>query len=447
MAAQRTEHPSTLLTTRTYGLETEYSLYDDAIQAGDDFNRATHELLAVREGKRRSEFLENGGRLYEDLSHPEYATPECRDPWEVALYHHAGDLLLNRLRQKLGELSNRWLSIRRDNMDWGGRSYGCHENYLVPRQITGEVLQAHFEPFLISGTPLFGAGCLNQDGCYRYSVRAAIIDREIVWEKDGFSIRGHRSILNMRDESHLFDTDNDRYYRLHVTCRDTNVSELATFFKVASTSLMLAMIEAGESFSHLVPDAPVPAMKLLNRTVGQPARVLTASGLLTAYDIQRRILEVAERFVNRQREWAYLPEWVGQTLALWGQALDDLSRCELDDRPASSCWIDWWVKYHLMKIFREEDPLASPAHLFSLLMEYHQTNPEQGLVENLVQEGWLRRCFAADELARALREPSSHPRARHRAALIRRTPPDLRVKVDWRGLYLESGALVPFAFH
>src|SRR5271168_2384554 len=40
--------------------------------------------------------LTNGARYYVDHAHPEYSTPECRDPLECLRYDRAGELILTR---------------------------------------------------------------------------------------------------------------------------------------------------------------------------------------------------------------------------------------------------------------------------------------------------------------------------------------------------------------
>ena len=49
-----------------------------------------------------------------------------------------------------------------------------------------------------------------------------------------------RPIVNTRDEPHA---DPHRYRRLHVIVGDANLAEVATFLKLGTTSLVLAMIE------------------------------------------------------------------------------------------------------------------------------------------------------------------------------------------------------------
>src|SRR3989304_705121 len=47
-------------------------------------------------------FLLNGGRLYLDMGHVEYSTPECRTLHEILTYKRAGDALLQSALDKLG---------------------------------------------------------------------------------------------------------------------------------------------------------------------------------------------------------------------------------------------------------------------------------------------------------------------------------------------------------
>src|SRR5207253_2357008 len=87
-------------------------------------------------------FLENGARLYLDTGfHPEYATPECDDVAELVSHDKAGERILEDLRHQAekrlreDELSGNILLFK-NNTDSVGNSYGCHENYLVSRDVS-----------------------------------------------------------------------------------------------------------------------------------------------------------------------------------------------------------------------------------------------------------------------------------------------------------------------
>src|SRR5687767_3977344 len=78
-------------------------------------------------------FLFNGGRVYVDMGHLEYCTPECVSSVEVVRYDRAGDMLLLEALQSL-ELESE-VSFFRNNTDhYTGATFGCHENYSLERK-------------------------------------------------------------------------------------------------------------------------------------------------------------------------------------------------------------------------------------------------------------------------------------------------------------------------
>ena len=86
-------------------------------------------------------FLVNGARFYQDTGcHPEYSTPECDNILELVIHDKAGERLLEaclpaaeeRLREEglSGEIY-----IFKNNTDSLGNTYGCHENFLMRRDV------------------------------------------------------------------------------------------------------------------------------------------------------------------------------------------------------------------------------------------------------------------------------------------------------------------------
>src|SRR5437763_16187240 len=77
-------------------------------------------------------FLLNGGRLYLDMGHIEYASPECVRLRDAVTYDLAGDALL---LQALREMdATDCVSFIKNNIDhYTGATFGCHENYLMHR--------------------------------------------------------------------------------------------------------------------------------------------------------------------------------------------------------------------------------------------------------------------------------------------------------------------------
>ena len=70
---------------------------------------------------------------------------------------------------------------------------------------------------------------------YQLSQRADFFEEEI-----GLETTLKRPIVNTRDEPHA---DAQKYRRLHVIVGDANMSEVATYLKVGTTAIVLAMIE------------------------------------------------------------------------------------------------------------------------------------------------------------------------------------------------------------
>ncbi|MGI8481645.1 MAG: proteasome accessory factor PafA2 family protein, partial [Chthoniobacterales bacterium] len=86
-------------------------------------------------------FLLNGGRLYLDMGHIEYASPECLTLRDAVAYDLAGDRILQSALETLGGADH--VSFIKNNVDHQtGATFGCHENYLMRRdaQFTAPVL-------------------------------------------------------------------------------------------------------------------------------------------------------------------------------------------------------------------------------------------------------------------------------------------------------------------
>src|SRR5258705_3017977 len=80
-------------------------------------------------------FLLNGGRLYLDMGHLEYATPECRTLRDAVALEVAGDLLLQEALEEMGVASE--VKFIKNNIDHHtGATFGCHENYLMRREVS-----------------------------------------------------------------------------------------------------------------------------------------------------------------------------------------------------------------------------------------------------------------------------------------------------------------------
>ena len=83
--------------------------------------------------------LSNGARFYNDHAHPEYSTPECTTLRELVAQDKAGERILAECarRRNLKLPPEHEVRLYKNNTDFVGHSYGCHDNYLMRRDENG----------------------------------------------------------------------------------------------------------------------------------------------------------------------------------------------------------------------------------------------------------------------------------------------------------------------
>ena len=135
------------------------------------------------------------------------------------------------------------LVLYKNNSDGKGNSYGTHENYLVSRDTPFGRIVRHCTAHFITREIFTGAGKVGaelpgqrtDEVHYQLTQRADFFEEEV-----GLETTLKRPIINTRDEPHA---DARKYRRLHVIVGDANPSQVATFLKVGTTALVLAMVE------------------------------------------------------------------------------------------------------------------------------------------------------------------------------------------------------------
>ena len=213
--------------------------------------------------------LTNGARYYVDHAHPEYSTPECSDPLQAVLYDKAGERILARSMDAARRLlpAGQEIVVYKNNSDGKGNSYGCHENYLVDRNVPFAMLVRNLMPWFVTRQVFTGAGKVGaENGAdavdYQITQRADFFEEEV-----GLETTLKRPIVNTRDEPHA---DPQKYRRLHVIVGDANLCEVATFLKVGTTAIVLAMVEDGFIDKDLSIANPVPSMRTVSHDVSLP---------------------------------------------------------------------------------------------------------------------------------------------------------------------------------
>jgi proteasome accessory factor A len=387
-------------------------------------------------GRSSNVFLENGARLYLDVgSHPEYATPECDDLYDVVAHDKAGERILEGLvhgaEERLEEEGIRGeIFVFKNNTDSAGNSYGCHENYLVSRHKDFHRTVDVLIPFLVTRQIFLGAGKLTQTPrgtTYSISQRA-----DHIWEGVSSATTRSRPIINTRDEPHA---DAERYRRLHVIAGDSNMSEYATFVKVGTMVALLQMIEKDVVFRDLTLENPIRAIREIAHDPTCRRKIRLMNGReLSALDIQWEYLDRAMRFARSPG----FPVQVKAAVDRWESLLTGLEKDPMTlDRE-----VDWVAKFRLLERYQNRRNLQlSDPRLAMMDLSYHDVNRDRGLFYMMQDKGLMERVVGDENIANAVRRPPQTTRARLRGEFIKAAKAKKRdFTVDWVHLKLNDQA-------
>ena len=242
--------------------------------------------------------LTNGARLYVDHAHPEFSSPEVTNPLDAVLWDRAGMEIMADAAEAATRSGPFTIQLYKNNTDNKGASYGCHENYLMRRATPFVDIVRDLTPFFVTRQVFAGAGRVGrgQEGRepgFQLSQRADFFEVEV-----GLETTLKRPIINTRDEPHA---DPERHRRLHVIVGDANLAEAATYLKMGSTSLVLALIEAGGLREDLVLADPVREIHAVSHDPSLTHRLTLRDGRrMTALEIQRAYLEAAADLAEKQ---------------------------------------------------------------------------------------------------------------------------------------------------
>jgi proteasome accessory factor A len=423
---------------RIFGLENEYGVTctfrGQRRLSPDEVARYLFRRV-VSWGRSSNVFLENGARLYLDVgSHPEYATPECDDIRELVAHDKAGERILEslvnaaetRLREE-GIAGQVYLF--KNNTDSAGNSYGCHENYLVSRFGEFGKLAEILIPFLVSRQVFTGAGKVLQTArgaLFCLSQRA-----EHIWEGVSSATTRSRPIINTRDEPHA---DAEKFRRLHVIVGDSNMSEWTTWIKIATTAVLLRMLEEGVVMRDLTIENPIRAIREVSHDITCRRKVRLANGReASAIELQWEYLSRAARYVERRDDPA-----MKEAVTAWEECLVALE----DDFMVLQDRVDWVMKYRLIEAYRAKHGFGMGHPKLALMdLAYHDVSKRRGLYYMLERNDLAARYVTDEEVETAKYEPPQTTRAKLRGEFIRAAKKRRRdYTVDWVHLKLNDQA-------
>ena len=404
----------------------------------DELRQDTDEANYVEQDTRRElSFVEiksdvvlsNGARFYNDHAHPEYCTPECSTLDELAAQDRAGERILMACAKALSAQRGSTVRLYKNNTDFRGHSYGCHENYLVPRGLPWTTLAKSVQAFLVTRQVFAGAGKFAVEDEDRFVGHGFQIAQrsDFFTELQSVDTMQRRPIVNTRDEPHA---NPALYRRFHVIIGDANMSPFATRLKVGTTALVLEALARNPSMATPTLAAPLKALREISRDTScrWPVR-LSGSANASALDVQRAYLELARAHCEIDAPWK---DW---TLAEWARVLEDLSadpmRCA--DR------LDWVAKLKLIREFQKANDVADDdPWLQSLDLEYSRLDPDEGLFYGLEQAGSFIDVPSESDVAWAVTNPPTTTRALIRGLCVRKFG-NLVESAQWDHVTLRDG--------
>ncbi len=325
-----------------FGTETEYGVSPTSKVQVEDivtwlFKAASHGGVPGVQRDETNIWVVNGARLYRDIgSHPEYATPECTEPREIACHEWAGPIMLNKAYRSRPATSERpVVRILKNNTDHlASTSYGNHINVLMPlRQSFGDDLEDFVGAMgaMLATLPLVvGAGLVIPPGpqCrtrlagrnfrYRISARSHFFAKLIGTASTSTQ---ERPMFLARDEHHVPRPGGGShpYWRLQPIFFDSNILPSVIELKVGLVVLAVLMWAEG-SVTPISLANPVAAFRQLSSDWKIPLSVV-AGRRLTAVQVGLHYLAQAEAFVKRRQLAMFEP-----ILAEWRFQLQAFSR-------------------------------------------------------------------------------------------------------------------------
>lgn len=270
-------------------------------------------------------YLENGARFYLDSGfHPEYATPECHTPFQIACHDKAGERLLNLARQRAMEetpdlsitvLKNNLIPTAPEEATWG-----THESYTS--WVDAPAAATALLPHLVSRIIYAGSGCLSTyGGCngFELSQRARYLVRPV-----GTDTTNDRALFCTRTRGLKDRSEQRGWVRAHLIGKDSQRAPLGVYLTHGTTGLLFLLLNAGLRVGRGLELAnPIPALRAISSDPWLRLTVPLANGQrLTALQIQQCYLEDCEREVRR----GDFPDWASEVIQHWKNTLELLDR-------------------------------------------------------------------------------------------------------------------------
>ena len=430
-------------------------------------------------------WLKNGGRLYVDCGiTPEYASPECRTAREYVIWSKAGDFLLREVVEKVNiELWNilknaKWykkkkyavtrayiaqyvkksrirnnseiLRIYRNSIDYGSKDnsentdttqhgYGEHENYLVKNNLK---LQRLYDVLMLHCISRFwqGSGHIEWDAKkkeYQYHLFQREICTDVSSLVNDVADKDLKPILLVREEP----DNTTKWRRIQIIGGDSNMAEIAIRLKVGTTAMLIQMFERGFfdaarrsslfNFSHI---ELRDCYRIYARDCTMRKKSLLNGKELSALDIQRRLLELAQEFFLKGH--GEVTEEVSWQLKWWQKILDLVEGnnpliklapyTDVGQKYLQIC--NDMERYNYSWKSSPSKKLQVGSHRYAMTvdgrlkwwnLEYHRISRRYGIFQRIEKSMPMKRVCTNEEIVRAISSPPPGGRAQVRVKVLR----------------------------
>lgn len=272
-------------------------------------------------------YLQNGARLYGEINgHPEYCTPECTSPVELAAHDLAGEWILGRLAQRVAHQHRIRTAVVKSNTGFlipRNATYAMHESYSV---WTDDIESAAepFMPHLVSRIVYAGAGCLSErEGCDGFELSQRARHIKTTTSSDTTSSRP-LFCTRIRKHSDFGYSNHGAWVRMHQISADGKRCAFATYCTFGTTGILVHLLSHGIVVGKgLMLKNPVSAMQTISCDPMLRTKVGLVDGRqLTALEIQQSYIDECESALRGIES----PDWIGPMMRHWQTTIADLAR-------------------------------------------------------------------------------------------------------------------------
>ncbi|MBL8829228.1 MAG: proteasome accessory factor PafA2 family protein [Planctomycetaceae bacterium] len=342
-------------------------------------------------------YISNGARIYPEVGgHPEWASPECSNPRDLAAYDQSCERLMLAGAQWLREDEGIEVDVTRHCIGVvtpNSITFSQHESYLSWTSRWFDFRQ--LLPHMVSRTIYAGAGCLSSDpnGCgFELSQRTRHLTKSV-----SDDTQSNRGIVCSRLRKATDRCPRGTWARLHQISKDSQRSPDAHYLTCGSTALVIHGLRIAsfcKVIERLTIQDPVASIRDVSRNPLLQFKIPLKHGpSLTALEMQRILCDACARFVDRGDG----PDWAPHLVNYWRTTLNLLDTNPLFLAPSHDAYLRWqifnqqirragatWRRVHLALRIVDQLRRAQPRHNLSKAIEAIErgkTLPDEMLVQ------------------------------------------------------------------